>query len=139
MAAGAGLGGCASQPAEADYDLTISRGGTPWANATVLVQPFDRRNFPVNPIQFGPAIDYLSSPEPLSTVAGRTDVDGHIRVRLIESFTTKLYIQGLGTAPTSVLLEPFEDSATDGSCLLRPVIEPEVGEPAVVVQIRPAG
>ena len=139
VAAGVGLGGCASQPAEADYDLTISRGGKPWAEAAVLVQPFDRRNLPVNPIQLGPVVDYLSRPAPLTTVAGRTDADGHIRVRLIESFTTKLYIQGVGTTPISILLEPYEDSATDGSWLLRPVVEPEVGEPPVIVQIRPAG
>ena len=137
LTAAFGLGGCASQPAEADYDLIIRRGNEPWAEAAVFVQPLDRRNFPVNPIEIGPAIDYVSRPEPQGTMAGRTDTDGLIRVRLIESFTTKLYVQGRGAAAASILLEPFSDSAANGRWLLKPVNQDELGELPVSVEVRP--
>ena len=136
LTAGFGLCGCASQPAEADYDLIIRRGGKPWAEAAVIVQPLDRRNFPVNPIEIGPAIDYVSRPEPQGTMAGRTDAYGHIRVRLIESFTTKFYVQGQGAAAASILLEPFSDSTSNGLWLLKPVTQDELGELPVSIEVQ---
>lgn len=132
------LSGCASSLPEDDFDLVITRGGQPWGGAVVMVQPIDRRNIPVNPVDLSRAIDYVSRPVPEARIGGRTDAAGRVRIRAFSELSSHLCILGPGGTSIFALLEPMEDEAADSAQLLVPFVYNDPATPQVAITLTPA-
>jgi len=132
------LSGCASSLPEDDFDLLITRGGQPWSGAVVMVQPMDRRNAPVNPVDVSQAIDYISRPAPEARLGGRTDASGRVRIRTFSELSSQLCILGPGGTSIIAVLEPMEDESADSARLLVPFVYNDPATPQVAITLTPA-